>query len=122
MLSRPDGFMLYGKLDVDFFGTSELLYPDKKIRLRLLKSRPKIYMISDNPNVCLGIVDCSICNRRIALTDDYHEKGMDTLAYILGEFNYWETLAKIFIFPARQNQSTQEKFSTMLHFVDLLLQ
>ena len=27
MLSRPDGFMLYGKLVVDFFSTSELLYP-----------------------------------------------------------------------------------------------
>ena len=26
MLSRPDGFMLYGKLGVDFFSTSELLY------------------------------------------------------------------------------------------------
>ena len=25
MLSRPDGFMLYGKLGVDFFSTSELL-------------------------------------------------------------------------------------------------
>ena len=28
MLSRPDGFMLYGKLGVDFFSTSELLYPN----------------------------------------------------------------------------------------------
>ena len=34
VLSRPDGFMLYGKLGVDFFCTSELLYPNKKIRLR----------------------------------------------------------------------------------------
>ena len=25
MLSRPDGFMFYGKLGVDFFSTSELL-------------------------------------------------------------------------------------------------
>ena len=33
MLSRPDGFMLYGKLGVDFFSTSELLYPNLKIRL-----------------------------------------------------------------------------------------
>ena len=28
MLSRPDGFMLYGKLGFDFFSTSELLYPN----------------------------------------------------------------------------------------------
>ena len=31
MLSRPDGFMLYGKLGVDFFSTSELLYPKWKL-------------------------------------------------------------------------------------------
>ena len=31
LLSRPDGFMLYGKLGIDFFSTSELLYQDMKI-------------------------------------------------------------------------------------------
>ena len=38
MLSRPDGFMLYGKWGVDFFSTSELLYPNMKIRLRLIRA------------------------------------------------------------------------------------
>ena len=33
LLSRPDGFMLYGKLRIDFFSTSELLYPNMKTRL-----------------------------------------------------------------------------------------
>ena len=69
MLSRPDGFMLYGKLGVDFFSTSELLYPNMKTRLR----RPNFYMISDNPNVSLGNVGCSLYTRRIALKDDYHK-------------------------------------------------
>ena len=32
MPSRPDGFMLYGTLGVDFFSTSELLYPKMKTR------------------------------------------------------------------------------------------
>ena len=36
MLRRPDGFMLYGKLGVDFFSASELLYPNMKIRLPLI--------------------------------------------------------------------------------------
>ena len=31
---------LYGKLGVDFFSTSDLLYPNKKIRLRLVRARP----------------------------------------------------------------------------------
>ena len=60
MLSRLDGFMLYGNLRVDFFSTSEFLYPNMKIRLRLIRARPNFLMISDNPNVSLGTVDCSL--------------------------------------------------------------
>ena len=65
-------------------------------------------MISDNPNVSLGIVDCSLYTRRIALRDDYYKKRMDLLAYAPVEYNYLETLAKTFIIPARQNQFIQE--------------
>ena len=60
-------------------------------------------MISDNPNVSLGIVDCSHYTRRIALKDVYHKKRLDMPAFTPVEFNYLETLAKIFIIPARQN-------------------
>ena len=104
MLSRPDGFILYGKLGVDFFSLSELLYPIVKTRLRLIRARPNFYMISDNRNVSLGNVDCSLYTRRIVLKDDYHKKRMDMLAYTPVEFNYLETLAKTFIIPSRQNQ------------------
>ena len=65
-------------------------------------------MISDNPNVSLRIVDCSIYTRRIALQDDYHKKRMDMLAYTRVEFSFLETLAKTFILPARQKQFIQE--------------
>ena len=82
MLSRPDGFMLYGKLGVNFFSTSELLYPNMKFMLRLIRARPKFYTMKEHPNVSLGIVDCSLYTRRIALKDDYHKKRMDMLAYI----------------------------------------
>ena len=108
LLCRPDGFMLYGKLGTDFFSTSELLYPNMKIRLRLIRARPNFYMISHNPNVRLGIVDCSSYTRRIALKDDYHKKRMDVLAYALVEYNFLGTLAKTFIILARQNQFLQE--------------
>ena len=100
--------MLYRKLGIDFFSTSELVYPNMKIRLRLIRARPNFYLISDNPNVSLGIVDCSLYTRRIALKDDYHKKWMDMLAYAPVENNYLETLAKTFIIPARQNQFIQE--------------
>ena len=38
-LTIPDGFMLYGKLGVDFFSASELLYSNMKMRLRLIRTR-----------------------------------------------------------------------------------
>ena len=81
LLSRPEGFRLYGKLGIDFFSTSELLNPNMKSRLRLIRARPKFYMISDNTNVSLGILDCSLYTRCIALKDDYQKKRMDMLAY-----------------------------------------
>ena len=105
---RPDGFMLYGKLGIDFLTTSELLYPNMKIRIRIIRARPNFYMISENPNVSLGFVDCSLYTRRVMLKEDYHKKRMSQLAYAPVEYNYMETLAKTFIIPARQNQFIQE--------------
>ena len=74
LYSRLDGFMLYGKLGIDFPTTSELLYPNMKVRIRLIRARPNIYMISENPNVSLGIVDCSLYTRRVMFKEDYHKK------------------------------------------------
>ena len=101
---RLVGFLLDGKLAVDFSSTSDLLYPDVNIRPRLIRARPIFYMISDNPNAIHGIVDYSLYTRGIALKNDYHQKRMDMLAHIPVEFNYMETLAKTFGIPARQNQ------------------
>ena len=112
LLSRPDDFMLYGNLGIEFFSTSEPLHPNIKFRLRLIRAiraRPNSYMISDNPKVSLGIVDCSLYTRQIALKEDYYKKRMDMLAYVPVEYNYLETLAKIFILLARQNQFIQKK-------------
>ena len=108
MLSRTDGFILYGKLGVDIFSTSEMLYPSMKTRLQLIRARRTFYMISDHPIVSLGIVDCSVYTHCIALKDDYHKKRMNMLAYNPVEINYIEILAKTFIIPARQNQLIQE--------------
>ena len=108
LLCRLDRFMLYGKMGIDFFSISQLLYQNIKEVLQLIRARPNFYMISDNPNVSLGTVDCSFYSRRIALKDDYHKKRMDMLAYAPVEYNYLETLAKTFIITAGQNQFIQE--------------
>ena len=101
MLSRPDVFMLYGKLGVEFFSAFEFLYPIIKIRLQLIRAKPNLYMISDNYNVSLGFVDCSLYSRPIAHKDDYHKKRMDKLAYTPVDFNFLETAANTSIIPAR---------------------
>ena len=122
LLSKPEGFMLYGILGIDFFSFSELLYPNMRIRLRLIRARPSFYMISDNPNVRLGIVDCSLYTRRIALKDDYHKKRMDMLAYAPVEDNYLETLQRHSSYLPDKTNSFKKTFSTMLPFVESRLQ
>ena len=92
----------------EFFSASELLFANTKFRLRLIRARRNFYMINDNPNASLGIVDCSLYTRCIALTDDYHRKRITMLATNPMEFHYLKTLAKISIIPARQNVFIQE--------------
>ena len=122
LLSTPDGFMLYGKLGIDFFSTYQLLYPNMKITLCLIRARPNFYMISDNPNVSLRIVVCLLYTRCIALKDDYHKKRIDMLAYAPVENICLETLAKTFIIPADKTNSFKKTLSTMLPFVESRLQ
>ena len=109
VLRSSDSFMLDFKLGDVFFSASELLYPNLKVRLRIIRVRPKIYVISDNTSISIGIVDCSLCTRRSALEDDYHKKRTDMLVITPVVFNYLETLAKIFVFLARQNHFIEEK-------------
>ena len=47
LLNRPEGFMLYGKLGIDFLSTSELFYPNMKIRLRLVTARPNFCIFTE---------------------------------------------------------------------------
>ena len=108
LYSRPDGFMLYGKLGIDFLTTLELIYPNMKVRIRLIRARPIFDMISENPNVSLGIVDCSLYTRRVMLKENYHKKKMSQLVYAPVECNYMETLAKTYINIARQNRFLQQ--------------
>ena len=79
-----------------------------KVRIRLIRARTNFYMISENPNISLGNVDCSLYTRRVMLKGDYHKKRMSQLAYAPVEYNYMEILTKTFIFPARRNQFMQE--------------
>ena len=104
--------MLYVYLRFDFCSTSDWLYPNMRITLRLIRARPIFYKISDNPKISLGIVDSSFYTRRIALKDHYQKKRTDLLRYSPVEFSYLETVAKTFINRAKQNQFIQENIFT----------
>ena len=108
--SNPDGFMLYGKLGVEFISTSELLYPKMKVRLRIIRASPNFNINGDNGNitVALRIVDFLFSTRRDVLKDDYHKK-MEKLVYTPVYFNHQETLTKTFTIPASQKQFNQKK-------------
>ena len=118
LYSRPDGFMLYGKLGIDFFTNSGILYSNMKVRIRLIRARPNFYMISENPNVSLGIVDCSLYSRRVMLKDDYHKKRMSELAYAPVEYNYMATLAKTLSFLHDRTYSFKKIYSTTHLYVE----
>ena len=107
--SRNDGFMLYGKLGINFLTALELLYPNLKVRIRLTRARPNFYMISENPNVSLSSVDCSLYTWRVMLKEDYHKKKMSQPAFAPVEYNCMEALAKTYLIPARQNPFNKEK-------------
>ena len=79
-------------------------------------------MISENPNVSLGIVDYPLYTRRIALKDGYHKKRTDMFACIPVEFNYLETPAQTFIIPLDKTSSSKKAFSTKLQLDELQFQ
>ena len=56
MLSRSDGFILYGKMGAEFFSTSELLYPNMKISLRLIRARPDFLRSATTPTLALELL------------------------------------------------------------------
>ena len=72
MFSRPDGFMLYCVLGVDFFSTSERPSPNSKVRLGLVRDAHNFHMISGNNNVSIEGVDCTLYNQRVDPRTEYH--------------------------------------------------
>ena len=93
--------MLYLIVGVDFLSTFKVLNPNMKVRLRIIRARHKFCIISDNPNVGVGSVDCSLYTRRNALKKWLpQEKNERACIYSRG-VKLFETLTKTFFFPAK---------------------
>ena len=65
-------------------------------------------MLSDNANVSLKIVDCSLFTRKILVAEPNHQYLQRNLEREPAHYNYMETIAKTFIILSRQNQFIQE--------------
>ena len=45
---------------IDLITSEKLLLPNTKIRIKLIRAKPNFYLLSDNSNVSLKVVDCSL--------------------------------------------------------------
>ena len=68
-----------------------------KVRIRLIRARPFSYILSERPNVSLGVVDCSLYTQCVMLEEDYHKERMFQLAFAPLDYNYKEILTKTYI-------------------------
>ena len=91
-------FLFYGRLANDMFTCEKKLLPKTKVRIKL----------SENPIVCLKIVDCSLFMRRILVAEPNHQNLQWNLEREPAHYKNMETIARIFIIPSRQNQFIQE--------------
>ena len=89
MLSRADVFMVHGKMRVSFFCASELLHPKTIVGLQLIRAGHNFNEFSDNTDLSLAVVECSISNRRIAFRGFYHHKKCTQLNIILWSITLW---------------------------------
>ena len=86
----------------------KLLLPNTKVRIKLIRARPNFYMLSDNPNASLKIVDCSLFTRRILVAEPPINTWQWNLEREPAQYIYMETIARTFIIPSRQNQFIKE--------------
>ena len=91
------------------FTYEKLLLPKIKVRIKLIRARPNFHTLSDNPNVGLKIVDCSLFTRRVLVTEPNHQSLQWNLEREPAHYNYMETIARTFIIPSRQNHFIQER-------------
>ena len=108
-LLLKNGTSYYSKLAIDLFQCEKLLLPNTKVRLKLIRGRPKFYTISYNPHVSLEVLDCSLFTRRVVVNEVYHQTIKYQLTHQPVCYNFMETIARTFIFPSGQNQFIQEK-------------
>ena len=99
---------LYGRLAIDLFTCEKLLLPNNKVRNKFIRARPNLNMLSDNSNVTLKVVDCSLLTRKTLAAEPNDQYLQCNLEREPAQYNNLETIARTFLIPSRQNQFIQE--------------
>ena len=93
-------FSLYGRLTTDLSTCKKFLLPNTKVRIKLIRARSNFYMLSDNPNLSLKMVDYSLFSRRILVAEPNHRYLQWNLEIEPAQCNYMKTTARTFIIPS----------------------
>ena len=88
--------------------SKKMLHSNTKVRIKLIRARPIVYMLPDNPNVILKFDDCSLFTRRILVAEPNHQYLQWNLEREPAHYKNMETIARTFIIPSHQNQFIQE--------------
>ena len=122
MLSRPDGFMLFGKLGVDFFSTSELIYPSMKIGQRLIRVTPIFTSLATTP---MSVVELLIVHFTLVVLLSsmiITRNEWTCLLLLMWSSTIWKLLQRLLSILPDKTSSFKKTISTMLQFVGLPLQ
>ena len=68
-----NNFSLCGRLAIDLVAMKFFLPPNDAVRIEPNRARPNFYKMSDNPNVSLKIVDCSLYTRSLLIAEPNHQ-------------------------------------------------
>ena len=103
-------FFFYGMLGIDVFTYDKFLLPDVKIRLRLVRSRPNFYSITNqNINFSCSILQASLFTRQVINEDRIFTDFHSSLQLRLARYDFSDVLAKTFVILNGQNHYIQEK-------------
>ena len=106
---KNEEICFYGKLAIDVFTCDKFLLPNVKIRLRLVRSRPNFYIITNqNKNFSCSILQASLFTRQVVIEDRIFKDLHSSLQLRPARYNFSEVLAKTFVIPNGQNQYIHE--------------
>ena len=109
LTAGQDEVSLYGKL-VDVFTCDKFLLPNVSVRSRLVRLRPKFYIIAGDDTIQYRatITKASLVTRQRAINDNALKLIQKSVQHQPGIYNFSEMLSKTFIIPKGQNQNIQE--------------